>query len=237
MIRSSATSRAFTLLETILALTILFVLMGLIAVLWAQARDWTADAQREDGALHITRLVTTIRTQWGDRRSLDPEKPLQDSAGVSPDAVRFVTASPILFPQWPLVRAEYRIELDTFRGTLSEPRYRLRYTETRLPGGTDDPLGSLDAAGQPMIQSVVLIDDCTLLHWERFGNRRESGATAPERGNRADPEALSGTVAGSEKPSWHRFETDFKDPIPAVRLVGQHGKERFTCVLVVAPLR
>ncbi len=237
MIRSRSTSRAFTLLETVLAVTILSVLMSLIAVLWAQARDWTADAQREDSALHLTRLVTAIRMQWGDRRSLDPQKPLQESSGVSPDAVRFVTASPILFPQWPLVRAEYRIELDPFRGTLSEPRYRLRYTETRLPGGTDDPLGSLDAAGQPMIESVVLIDDCTMLLWERFGNRREARSTASGQDIRTDPERSNVTDVSGEQPSWHHFSDQFKDPIPAVRLVGQHGKERFTCVLVIAPLR
>ena len=237
-----AQRRAFTLLETLLAVTILSVLMGLVAVLWGQARTWTEDSVKEQNAMYITRILQTMRTQWSDRRAIGQDRSALDSTGMTPDEVRFVTATPILFPDWPLVRAVYRVEYDPDRGTLSDPRYRLVYSETRLPGGHPDPLGSLDAAGMQMTQSIVLLEDCSVLHWERFGparadQSRRSRDAENDEGARGSEDMRRGDSSGRDAWEWRIFAEQFEDRIPAVRLVGQHGKERFACVLVAAPLR
>lgn len=237
MTARSSQSRAFTLLETILAVSIFSMVMGLVAVMWSQARQWTEDAQREDQSLELTRLVTTIRTQWGDRRSVKPMQPLADSVGLSPDSVTFVTASPVLFPQWPIVRAHYSIERDPYRGTLTEPRYRLIYTETRLPGGADDPLGALDRAGHPMKQSTVLLGGCSELRFERFGTDQPRRVERTEGSSRRDQDDPADDSDVEKEYRWRPYQYEVEEQIPAVRIVGLHGKERFTCVLVVAPLR
>lgn len=241
-VSSLVSRKGFTLLETILAITILAVLMGLVAVLWGQARTWTDDSADELDAMRITRILHTMRVQWRDRRATDHDRSALDATGMTPDEVRFVTATPILFPDWPIVRAVYRVEYDPDRGTLSDPRYRLVYSETRLPGGQPDPLGSLDAAGMQMMQSIILLEDCSVLHWERFGparaeqSRRSRDGESDEEDRRAE-DSRRDTASGREAWEWRIFAEQFEDRIPAVRLVGQHGKERFACVLVAAPLR
>lgn len=233
---------AFTLLETLLAITILSVLMGFVAVLWGQARTWTEDSHKEQSAMHVTRILHTMRTQWRDRRATDLGRSALDATGMTPDEVRFVTATAILFPDWPLVRATYRIEYDPGRGTLSDPRYRLVYSETRLPGGQPDPLGSLDAVGMQMTQSIVLLEDCSVLHWERFGLARADQSRRSRDGENEDGSQRSEGLRREDSPrgdtwEWRIYTEQFEDRIPAVRLVGQYGKEHFACVLVAVPLR
>lgn len=201
-----------TLLELLLALTIMASVMALLGALMAQAHGWTDRSVEDEALMRLQRVGEALRTQWADRRSAVN---LDDNGGkvlTSSTELQFVTATGLLFPNWPLVEATYRIEPDTAHVSSGGLLWRLVYEETRI-SGMDAPPGeyALDAQGRSMRDSMVLLDRCTELRWDRFGQAKAaelqtqetetSGSTAAsDTGARADDGAggTEGSTDGSQ---------------------------------------
>lgn len=160
--------RAMTLLELLVAMAIMVAIVGLTSALWAQASDWTADESLHRSTLRLEHVRTLLEKQWEERR---PGVRLDDPDGPAhrlvDDAFEFVTGVPVLFPDAPLVRAAYRVE-ETENSTLTEPRWRLVYIERRVVTPTHSDARLTDATGRPMLERVVLLDDCRALAWSAY---------------------------------------------------------------------
>ncbi len=99
------TRRAFTLLEVVIATTVMGLLTLLISALNAQLRDWSVDAAEGGESLRVQRAVEFMRDQWAGRVSLPGR---DESIQTSPAYLSFVTTRPALDPAFPVVRATYR---------------------------------------------------------------------------------------------------------------------------------
>ncbi len=250
-----------TLLEVLLAVTIIASLMGLVASLLGQARAWTDVGETDRTLMRLQRVGEALRAQWADRRSSVSLDESGSTVAMGPDELTFVTATPILFPEWPLVAVTYRVEADT--GTVDRRglNRRLVYEETRISGMQELPdRHALDAQGHRLRDSMILLDACTELRWERFGRddraeeptSRDDARSDPDaRTEPRDPQAEPGVRTGAERTRdvdpeeieererlrWRAFEHEHQGLIPAVRLVGEHQGERFGWVFVVRALR
>ena len=229
-----ASRRALTLLELLLAVTILASTMALVASVWAQAGAWTDDAGRFAGAMREHRTIAVMRAQWEDRRAqaAPGERPV--FATTDHTTLSFVTATTLLFPDWPLALVAYRIEPDPDHTSPDGVPWRLVYRETRLTGadGAPEPT-ALDGSGEPYWRETVLFDNCRALAWERFG---------PEEAEDEDRERAAEERDGAEADeapvqAWHAYGARYDGPVPAVRLVGERDGKEFGCVFVVRPLR
>ena len=189
-----------TLLELLLALTIMASVMGLLGAMMAQARGWTDRSVEDEGLMHLQRIGEAMRTQWADRRTAVKLDDSGKAVTSSSTELSFVTATALLFPDWPLVMATYRIEPDTAHVSSSGLLWRLVYVETRIAGMDQPPSDyALDAQGRSMRDSIILLDGCADLHWERFGrakdaekraeNNADGEGDSPDAGDRADKTA------------------------------------------------
>lgn len=215
-----------TLLEVILATTILASITALIAALWTQMRSWSGDAALVHESMTLQRVVDLMQDQWADRResvALDEE---ENTVLAGEQGLAFVTSTGILFPDWPLVRVEYTIEIDPDLppGSGGAP-WRLLYRETRITDLTGPPPTGTGADGEPLKREHVLLGRCRELRFEQFFV--------------ASPEAAR--AAGEEAPSrtgeWKTFEDDDEGLTAAVRLLGRHEGDQFSCVFVIRALR
>lgn len=194
------TRPAMTMLELILAITILASITALIAALWGQSRDWARDSTEQFRAVRLQRVLELMRAQWDDRRAaIAPKAGAVVSAAALPNSVEFYTATPIIFTDWPLVRAAYRIEVvrgfdgapDTYDLVYEE--YPLRRAEQdaaldrdggRDPaqlttaeqviddqsrGGAAGSDGLVRLNGRGVSNRLVLLQGCAQLKFERFG--------------------------------------------------------------------
>jgi hypothetical protein len=123
-----------------------------------------------------------------------------NTVAASPRELNFVTATPVLFPQTPLVSATYRIEPDDLARPGDGPRYALIYVERTISdlapvkGEDSEEPRALDAPAA-MSERLVLLRGVKDLRWERFGEAdRRAGDALPEdeddvpgAGNRDDP--------------------------------------------------
>lgn len=128
-----------TLLELLVAVTILASLTTLAASMWGQMRSWVEDNKAISGALQTDRVGRFLQDRWRARTGV-VRLDAGDSEGVWIDSrrIEFVSTSPALFPEWPLVRTRFIIEPrpESVRadGESDEPGYDLIYEETRLSG-------------------------------------------------------------------------------------------------------
>ena len=121
--------RAFTMLEVVIAVTVMGLLTLLISALNAQLRDWSEDAAESAQTLTVQRAVEFMRDQWSGRVQISGRDP---SLQTSPEYVSFVTSRPALDPSFPVVRATYRwAPRESDRG---ETVYDLLYEETPVAG-------------------------------------------------------------------------------------------------------
>ena len=253
-----AGSAGMTLLELLLALTVMASVMGLLGTLMGQARSWTQRGATDQVLMRLQRVGEAMRAQWADRRTavdLDEEG---RKVAATASSLRFLTATGMLFPEWPLVVAEYRIEADTQHFSSGGVLWRLVYEETRLSGMEEIPGAyAVDVRGRPMREAMVLLEACPELWWERFGRgtdadgirgagRRgtEGGGRAVDGGGSDAPEDARGAESGARGAGeeerayrWRPLEEGFEGFVPAVRLVGAHEGERFGWVFVVKALR
>jgi type II secretory pathway pseudopilin PulG len=167
-----------TLVELLVALTLLGLMSALASVTWSSLRRWDASAQAAETALRPQRVVMMLERQWASRAALAEGDETLGRLETEPLALRFATRRPALDPAWPTAEASYTIDR-------SDPAaQRLLYAETRL-----GPLGEklTSEAGSP----ITLLDGAREIQL-RYRIERE-----PEDGEPAetlwttDPAALT----------------------------------------------
>jgi hypothetical protein len=245
-----------TLLEVVLAVTILASMSAVIASLWAQASRWTDDGASHHRAMRLARVAELLRSQWADRRTSAALTAAGASAAFDATSLTFVTATPILEPGWALVRARYVVERDVDTAAGAPSAWRLVYEEMPLvdlglPAGVPgERLGAVERraerlADSPPERRLVLLEACGDLKWERFGRSsavERAEATPPGGDGSAetdnDPVDDSARADGADLVrAWREIEAHFVGRAPAVRLVGEFEERRFSCVFVLGDSR
>jgi len=154
--RPTKPARGMTLLEVLIATTILASLTLIVATLWTQTKQWTDEAADQGSALRLQRALDLLDRQWG-ARLLDATLP-DGQAGVAlvdESHLEFITTESVLFPLWPIVKAAYIATPINTGPAGSTPRWRLVYEETRL--GTTTPTDA-GATGGINLRRSTLVD-------------------------------------------------------------------------------
>jgi type II secretory pathway pseudopilin PulG len=249
--RSRARRPAFTLLELLLACAVFASIATLGATLYLQATRLGAAPLRAERSLELQRVVTLARDQWDNRRAMAlgddaAERPEAASiaAQFAPGRVSFVTASPVLFPDWPLVSVTYSIE-QTLTAA-GEPRFTLVYAETRITDPSEPPDSAGNTPdGRRRSASIPLVGPCEALTLQRFGPETApapddgAGDTGPAaRSVRTSRTAAPTNTTNEPEPAdWHVYDGPFDGPVYAVRFVGTLHGDRFTCTFLAEPSR
>lgn len=225
-------NRGFTLLEVVLATAVLAAVSTLAAMMFAQARSWNDANASHLKTMRVTRTTELMTRQWADRRNAVPADATGAKVVATPTELKFVTATPLLHRNWPLVLASYRIDADdpTIRG---EKRWRIVYEESRISrlantGDAGETQMDNPATADEKPLSTVLLSGLNDARFERYGPRYSPEETQSilERGDTLDQ-------TRDLAPAWRRYETLFKGPIPAVRLTAEHEGKEFACVFVI----
>lgn len=231
------TRRAMTLLELLLALTILASLTVLVAAMWSQARRWGDDATFGHRLLRLQRLSELMRVQWSDRRTMIQLGESGDSIGITPNQLTFVTTTAVLFPDWPLVVASYRIEEDPSALAFGERRYDLVYTETKVAEleNAPEPPDADSSLDERVARRRVVLKGAADLRWQRYGRadpdeedaaaaadqpaapgRAEGGSgggggARPDRSDRRTRQPAEPAVADADRPGDDRLINRWRD--------------------------
>lgn len=238
--------RAFTLLELLLAATVMATLTALLGALVAQTRQWGGDQAMGERAIRLARVMTLIREQWGDRRML-PLAGDGPSVQLNHDRLEFVTARAVVDPSRALVRAIYAIEPDWSGPPEAGARWRLVYREypyVDFSGGERSESERLsNRSGEP---DLVLLSQCPALAWERRAMVDEDGAEVADLED-DDAPALASPASGDAPPAprvpvaearlgWAAMKQ--RDRASAVaRLRGVAYQQEFSWVFVVRASR
>lgn len=223
--------RALTLLELLVAVAILVSMTTLAGALWAQTSAWGADAQRMREALLPRQAHELFRQQWGERR---PYVRLDEPEGnqgerTSARRVEFVTARPVLFPQWPLVRAAYIVVADDTPGS---SLLHLDYEERRVTHPDVSTLDEFDSAGAPMVDRIRLLEGCTELAWEWYAHfeplSEEEAAAQSALGARPQSGWYPESLVETEEPDGRFASAERR----ARRLAGVHEGRAFAWPIV-----
>jgi hypothetical protein len=237
---------AFTLLETLLAITVLASMSLLIAQAYRIAHESVSGGAHMERAVTVQRVLRLAADQWSYRRSVplettsDDEQP-EDSGGpkLLPDRVGFITATPVINPRWPLVEATYRI-VPSRNIESAAPVWDLVYDER--------PLASLQAVRQAKnydVSTLVVLSSCDELRMDRLAPPDDpvrQATAAPVSDEEMD--GVEGDVP-NQALAWIPFEINPQAEVSgedavaphAVRIVGRYQGEQFSCVFVVKVLR
>lgn len=238
--------RGFTLLEVVLAIALLASMSVLIGALLSQTREWSEDAGSAGASLRVTRVIEALREQWGSRRTAVGITENGGSMSLSPEALQFVTARPLLFTDWPLAIAEYRIEEDFTSSAGQGRRWKLIYTERRVTAMKDETSDKTDLAGRALVESITLLSNCESLEWQRPPKpaATEPGADGSTESEGAEPasaprpaEPRPGEPDHFRRIEWAAVMPESTKEPGMVRLSGERNKENFSCVLVVRASR
>lgn len=258
---TSTQRRGFTLLEMLLAVTVLSTATLLIGAMWTQARSWSDDGYAAERLLRLQRASEAMRRQWNDRRTTVALNRKSGSVIAMPEELTFVTTTPLLFPDWPMVTASYRIERQPGSPLGDLARYDLVYTETKIAEvgakpKDDDVVRVYDEDEQ---STWTLLSGVQKLRWERFGQalpaatigresevnergvkrqQRDDGRKLDENGNPIEIEEDDDKRLTDDRINrWREFDLPDTRTIHAVRLLGEIEKEPFACVFVIEALR
>lgn len=240
-------SRGFTLLELLLAITILASISALVAALWTQTSAWAGENGSTLKTMRLPRVLELMRAQWADRRGAFRLNDAGSSVIAEPDRLSFITATPMLFPDWPLVRAQYIVERDYDTAPGAPPAWRLAYIETRLSDLSSPPEEAEDLVAQGKGEETgnyILLSNLASLSLDRFG---VGGRSILRKGSRVEQEEENSDSAqkqpsqlqnrtpdeAEDKERWRPFAERFDGLIPAVRIVGDYEGEAFSCVFVI----
>jgi len=221
----------FTLLEMLLAVAILSALTLLVALAWTQASAWTDDQSRHAEVMRLQRVAALVRDQWNDRRSAAALDEEGARVAYSPTRLSFVTATPILYPSWPIVEATYEVVRALDVPADEGARYNLVYREARVAD-----LGEAVAeGGRDAVREHVLLEHCGWVEIRRYNPPRP----------RAEADEGDGEEFGSiaEEPSgWVEVDPEAEpaapgEEAPALRIDGSYEGAAFSWVLVVRALR
>lgn len=253
--------RAFTLLEVLLAIALLGILGALIATMWSQARDWAIENTNAQRVLRLPRITELLRSQWADRRATVGVGRASEAVKVAADEFSFVTATPILFPDWPLVTATWRVKPDADASSPSTPRFLIEYEEVpvtafvappekdgeqekKKPNDARNRRQSLASESRVPIEprTLMILRGAEALAIERWGPGYRFGpVTLRTPSLREDddieeePEPDGPVPEGPD--AWRPIEREFEGVPPAVRLTGTHQGKRFECTLIVGDSR
>lgn len=217
-LRRRSRVRGFTLLELLLASAVMVSIAVLGTALWTQSAGASESAQRRDRGLRMQRLGTMLREQWSHRRLLWPLEDGADAGGVllGPESLEFVTASPILYLDAPLVVARYEWGRAGLDGT------DLRYIERPVLEFGERPEADDDQEFTELnSRRLVLLEGCERVAVERFG-------MAPEGDDESEK---------TEKPAWHGFAKGDEVGSDALRLTVRWRGEEAVWVFVARPSR
>lgn len=214
-----ARPRGFTLLELLLATSVLASMSVLMGTMLVQARNWREDGLRLHDSVALPRVTELLQRQWSQRRVLS-------DSGEGFDAehgqLQFISSAPLLDPQWPLVRVMYKIELSTNQSLSGDAQWNLVYEEhpiTDVVSGISG-VGFAIARGAALHGNrMVLLESCAALRLEWFEKRVED-----------DGESFT---------QWVSIEGDDHAPAStaALRLIGSIQGEPFSCVLATQASR
>ena len=215
---------------------------GLAAVALAQVRGWTHDIRITGGGSRLQRVLEMIRHQWGDRRTGVPVNTKGDSVRPATDRLEFITASGVIYPEWPLVRASYAIEPDRSKGP-AHTLWKLVYEESRVtdPGAPPKPVdGARERETEPneAPREMELLAGATELRWERYSTGHDGEPSLGGSGEQPDAEpGAKPALKTKDRPDpvagWKKFKEVFEGDVPAMRLCGVVNGEEFSCVLVI----
>ena len=262
--RGGRVARAFTLLELLVAVTIIASVSTLLAALWAQTHRWAAENGSSLRTMRLPRAQEFLRAQWADRRGSFRLTDSGESVAAEPGRLSFVTASPALFPDWPVVRASIIVERDFETPAGAPPAWKLVYEETKLADLESPPKEAeslIAEGGGELVRRQTLLGGLARLDFERFGvgdrSRQKQGSLTDEsapaprpsaagaRGGNDEAEGEEGLIGpiGEEErreedtKRWRGFTQRFRGEMPAVRVVGEYEGEPFSCLFVIAGSR
>lgn len=253
MRRTTPSRRGMTLLEVVLAVTILAALSGLVATMWRQSERMSREALGGRRELRLARVVEMLRSQWADRRTSVRLGREGGSVLIEREALTFISATSILEPDWPLVRARFIVERDD-RSPGPLEAWRLVYEElpianvdsVQAPADEETLASSRPALGAPPMRRLTLLAACPELRWERFGFgdavESEPGPVEAEPAvNPEEPDALARAKriisADDRLPAWREITTEYRGRPWAVRLRGIVEEKEFSCVLIIGDSR
>lgn len=171
----------------------------MVSILWATLANWQADAADQQERMRLHRVTELLREQWADRRTTTPMEEGGREYTVTDRSIAFVTAMPILFPDWPLVAVSYTIERSD--NTIGGTRTALVYEERRLTDvNAPPPTNPRDEQGRPLIRRMVLIDGAQDLAWQRFGRLTERQQQLA-RDQRAQDQQADGVSESTAEPT------------------------------------
>jgi len=241
-----------TLLELLLATTVLAVVTAMVSALWAQTRDWSRENARPEQALRLPRALRLLEDQWSRRRAVaDEDDQRAPAADAKPeiflvkDRLEFITAEPILFPDWPLVRVAYTAQREDRLTVGAESTASLVYEETRI---VNPSMPEAEGAGpsEDNRRRIVLLEDCAELRFERDLATTPSQERTPDQPlpidrlwSEAESDAPSAAPRADASASQtertdQSGETDDDDPsLRAGRIVGEYRGESFSWVFLV----
>ena len=221
--------RGFTLLEMVLAIAVLVAVASLGASLWAQASGASVSAQERDRGLKLQRIGGFLRSQWTQRRVLDPLAADADEVSlprveISETGVAFPTALAMLFPEAPLVEARYELRRGIGDGT------DLWYIESPITRFGPDPGAELSGRSAAPRRELELLraDSITL---ERFGPSPQATGTQGEEEAELEAETTE------PEAGWFQFGEQAAARSDALRVTVRYAGEEAVWVLVARPSR
>lgn len=250
---------AFTLLETLLALTTLAALAALAAALFAQMRAWAQDSALAERSLRPTQIQALLREQLRERAAVGPAReggPARAApATIVRDEISLYTAAPALLTSAPIVRATYAIERQE-RSRLVGADLTQRASLALIERPVLDVQAPEAGAASPSMSSAIgdatlerrlpLLTDCSSLAFEALAQRgaAEPGASAAARGQSPAREWISfaayladqaeaSTGAGTSAKPAQPGEDSASAPAPAIfRLRGRCNDQEVVWVFV-----
>ena len=239
--------RGLTLLELLVAVTLLASLLSLVAALWAQVDGWAVASGRVEDRLRLAHFERLAQTQWNARLSQKiGEAP---RVVLTPGSLSFITSEPILEPASPVVLARYAIE--PAPGTdAPEASRSLIYEETPVqllaPGSREESTDVSDEDGErsqgqreeeaedrDVVRkaggraSTTVIAGAQVMQWQRWFDafdradaRRGWGAPVPEPGEQEDDGSpLAGFNAETDDEAGEGGSSESGDPTGSPRAV------------------
>lgn len=229
-----------TLLELLLATTILAAITAMVSALWAQTRDWSQENARPEQALRLPRVLQLFEDQWSRRRAVadDGEEGADAESALllNKDRLEFITAEPILFPDWPLVRASYIAQRDERLTVGAESTVTLVYEETRVTNPNAPAASSEGADGAKTRKRAVLLEDCGEVRFERYATTEADGVNHPSA-PASQPLARLWDEPAPANVGENADGTDQNgssgDDLRAGRIAGEYRGESFSWVFIV----
>lgn len=238
-----------TLLEVVIAMAALASLSTLVAALWSQTRDWTAENASHHRLLSSERALSLLSEQWETRvvtLSQGPDE--RPAVRLDGNELQFVTMTPILNRDIPMALVKYRIERTGGAVVGERAHWRLDYFESPVI----NPASALSGASGSRLHTerrLTLIDNADGMRWVSWIDERGEEAVAPTAarhgwyGIREPLEVAAARPASAnedmtlDEAAKRAAKQAEKPQLRAGRLVGVLNGEEFAWQFIAAPSR